>query len=261
MSEGSFGKEYGCFCMARLEPVPPGGTLGGFDGTRCRILLNNRRVDRAGVAIGNPGKALAVWVLWFLVGQLCGCVGPQHAPRYPHNLCEIFGENRGWYKSAYASRQKWGVPISVMMAIVHQESKFEAEAKPPRTTCLWVFPGPRPSSAYGYAQALDTTWEKYKRSTGNRGADRDDFGDAMDFIGWYCNMSHAQCGIAKDDAFNQYLAYHEGQGGFNRKTYRRKAWLRRVAGEVEGRARIYRKQLASCEKEFQKRRGCCLWPF
>jgi hypothetical protein len=148
-----------------------------------------------------------------------------------------------------------------MMAIIHQESRFQAKAKPPRTTCLWIFPGPRPSTAYGYSQALDQTWDKYKQSAGNWGADRDDFADSVDFVGWYCNVSHAKCGIAKNDAYNLYLAYHEGHGGFCRKTYRKKAWLRSVAGKVASSARIYAKQLASCEREFQKRGGCCLWPF
>lgn len=209
----------------------------------------------------NVGRTFVVLVVCMLAGQLCGCLGAQHAPRYPHNICEIFRENRAWYKSAYASYQRWRIPIPVMMAIMYQESKFEAKAKPPRTTCLCIFPGPRPSSAYGYSQALDSTWEKYKRSTGNRGADRDDFADAIDFVGWYCNISRAQCRIAKNDAYNLYLAYHEGQRGFLRKTFRKKAWLRRVAKEVASRARIYKKQLASCEREFQKRGDCCLWPF
>jgi len=194
--------------------------------------------------------------------DLCGCVGTPDAPRDPHDICEIFRENRDWYQSAYASYKRWGIPIPVMIAIMHQESKFEAKAKPPRTTCLCIFPGPRLSSAYGYSQALNSTWENYKRSTGHRGADRDNFGDAVDFIGWYCNMSHAKCGIAKNDAYNMYLAYHEGQGGFLRKTYRKKAWLRRVASQVQSRAKTYEKQLNRCESEFQKRRGCgCLWPF
>jgi hypothetical protein len=145
-----------------------------------------------------------------------------------------------------------------MMAIMYQESKFEADAKPPRTSCLWILPGPRLSSATGYAQALETTWEEYKRYTGNRGADRDDFGDAVDFVGWYCYMSYRRCKISRNNANGLYLAYHEGQGGFNRGTHNRKPWLKRVAGKVDSRARTYEKQLASCESEFQKRRPC-LW--
>jgi len=146
------------------------------------------------------------------------------------------------------------------MAIMHQESKYNAEARPPRTTCLFVFPGPRPSSAYGYAQALDETWESYIRATDNWGADRNDFSDAIDFIGWYCNQSRVRCGIARNDAYNMYLAYHEGQGGYQRKTYARKAWLKKVARKVQTKSNRYSGQLAACEQEFRKK-GCCLWPF
>ena len=209
----------------------------------------------------NLGRPFVIWVLFTVTIHLSGCLGVQHAPRYPDNICEIFRENRAWYRNAHASYRRWGIPIPVMMAIMHQESRFEAKAKPPRTTCLCIFPGPRPSTAYGYSQAMDETWEKYKRSTDNWGADRDDFSDAVDFIGWYCNMSHTKCSIAKDDAYNLYIAYHEGHGGFRRKTYRKKARLGQVAGKVGSRARIYEKQLASCQREFQKRGCCCLWPF
>ena len=202
-----------------------------------------------------------IWVLFIVSIYISGCSGAQHATRYPDNICDIFREKRAWYKSAHASYRRWGIPIPVMMAIMHQESRFEAKAKPPRTTCLWIFPGPRPSTAYGYAQALDSTWEKYKRSTGKSGADRDDFADAIDFIGWYCNRSHTKCRIARNDAYNLYIAYYEGHGGFLRKTYQKKAWLLQVAGKVKSRAIMYEKQLASCEREFKKRGCCCLWPF
>jgi hypothetical protein len=181
-------------------------------------------------------------------------------PKRPDNVCEIFREHSGWYEDAAKSYKKWGVPIPVIMAILHQESSYVSDAKPPRTTCLWIFPGPRPSSAYGYAQSLDSTWEEYRKSTGNSWADRDDFGDAIDFVGWYCHLSAQQCGISKDDARNLYLAYHEGRGGYNKKTYAKKQWLIGVADRVQKRAVIYKSQLAACEGEFTTG-GCCLWPF
>ncbi|HKI48265.1 MAG TPA: hypothetical protein VKA69_02995 [Desulfobacteria bacterium] len=189
----------------------------------------------------------------------CGCATPS-PPRNPDNICEIFRENDEWYDDAADSYKKWGIPIPVMMAILHQESKYIGDAKPPRTTCLWIFPGPRPSSAYGYAQVLDGTWEEYRESTGNSWADRDDFGDAIDFVGWYCALSVKKCGISRNSARNLYLAYHEGRGGYNRRTYAKKAWLLRVANKVQKRAVKYRGQLAACEDEFRGS-GCCLWPF
>jgi len=208
----------------------------------------------------NVEKLIAISLLCIFTFLLPACIGPRKAPENPDNICKIFRENKKWYKSANASYQRWGTPVPVLMAIMHQESRFKARIKPPRTTCLCIFPGPRPSSAYGYSQALDSTWEKYKRATGNSGADRDDFDDAVDFIGWYCNLSHRKCGIAKNDAYNLYLAYHEGHGGFLRKTYRKKSWLLKVAGKVKRRSRSYQNQMALCEREF-RRRGCCLWPF
>ena len=166
--------------------------------------------------------------------------------------CAIFEDKSGWYKSAHKSYKKWGVPIHVQLAIIYQESRFVHNAKPPRRKLLWVIPWKRLSSAYGYGQAQDATWDWYRKDTGRRWADRDEFADVVDFIGWYGNKSLEKCGIARDDAYNQYLAYHEGQGGYNRKSYRRKAWLLKVARNVERRAREYRAQLARCESQLDR---------
>ena len=201
-------------------------------------------------------RILTGCLLIFLVHG-CATTSP---PKQPDNLCEIFREHSDWYDDAAGSYRRWGIPVPVMMAILHQESSYVSDAKPPRTTCLWIFPGPRPSSAYGYAQVKDETWEEYQNSTGDSGADRDDFADAIDFVGWYCHLSVKQCGISKDNARDLYLAYHEGRGGFNRRTYANKKWLVQVAHKVQKRATLYAGQLAGCEKEFISG-GCCLWPF
>lgn len=205
-------------------------------------------------------KKFSLLLFFVTIITLWGCATPD-APRNPDNICEIFREHEEWYDDAARSREKWGIPIWVMMAVMHQESRYVADARPPRTTCLWVLPGPRPTSAYGYAQAMDGTWEEYQESTGNTWADRDDFGDAIDFVGWYCALSVRKCGISKDNARALYLAYHEGRGGYNRKTYNGKPWLLKVADKVQRRAVKYRGQLAACENEFKDRGGCCLWPF
>ena len=180
-------------------------------------------------------------------------------PARTDNLCNIFREKKGWYDDAADSRKEWGSPISVMMAIMHQESRFVAKAKPPRKKILGFIPGPRPSSAYGYSQAKKTTWEEYKRSAGRYGADRDDFEDAIDFIGWYNEQSNRRSGIAKNDTYRLYLAYHEGHGGFNRGTYRKKGWLIRVAEKVRDRASRYRSQLLQCEDELKRSGGFFNW--
>lgn len=167
-------------------------------------------------------------------------------PEDVSNLCAIFNEKSGWYEDAKSARARWGVPISVMMAFMHQESRFVATAKPPRKMIFGVIPGPRASDAYGYSQAKDSTWLEYTRASGNYGANRDNFDDAIDFIGWYNDVSHRRNAIAKDDAFSLYLAYHEGHGGYSRHTYRSKQWLIDVARKVDNNAERYNAQLKQC---------------
>jgi len=191
-------------------------------------------------------RALIGLSLLFL---LAGCTASQ--PRDVNNVCAIFEEKSGWYDDAADSRKEWGSPISTMMAIMHQESRFKAKAKPPRKKIFGFIPGPRPSDAYGYSQALGSTWDGYKRSAGRYGADRDDFGDAIDFIGWYNAQSKRRSGIASNDTYSLYLAYHEGHGGFNRGTYRSKQWLVDVARKVDRRAVSYRQQLLRCEESLK----------
>lgn len=174
-------------------------------------------------------------------------------PRRPADACAIFDEKDDWYPAARESEKRWGVPIAQQLAFIKQESAFVSDARPPRGKFLGIIPTTRPSNAYGYGQALDSTWDWYIRSTGNRGADRDEFEDVTDFIGWYCTVSHKKLGIAKNDAYNQYLAYHEGQGGFARKTYLKKAWLMKVARKVEAQARQYQEQLARCSAALEEK--------
>lgn len=180
---------------------------------------------------------------------LAGCT--TSPPKDVNNVCAIFEEKSGWYDDAADSREEWGSPISTMMAIMHQESRFKAKAKPPRKKIFGFIPGPRPSDAYGYSQALGSTWDGYKRSAGRYGADRDDFGDAIDFIGWYNAQSKRRSGIASNDTYSLYLAYHEGHGGYNRGTYRSKQWLVKVARKVDQRAISYRQQLLRCEESLK----------
>jgi len=186
-----------------------------------------------------------ITVLWSLIATACATAPPEDV----ENICAIFEEKRGWYKAAKKSEQRWGTPKHVQMSIIRQESSFQFDAKPPRGKLLGFIPWKRPSDAYGYAQALDSTWDWYREDTGRRFADRDDFGDAIDFVGWYTNMSNKSAGISKWDPYNQYLAYHEGSGGWRRGSYKNKAWLKETARKVDYRARNWGAQLQRCEDD------------
>lgn len=173
-------------------------------------------------------------------------------PRNVADACDIFEERRAWYRDAKAAERRWNVPIGVNLAFIYQESSFQARVKPERTRFLWIFPGPRPSSAYGYAQAVNSTWAEYERASGNRGASRANFGDAIDFIGWYNSGSVRQSRIARNDARNLYFAYHEGNAGFQRGTHRSKEWLLSAASRVQANADRFTLQLDQCRRELDK---------
>lgn len=200
-------------------------------------------------------RRLACWIAPLLLALACATRPPDD----PGNLCSIFAEKRGWYRAATDTRERWGVPEAVQLAIIHRESSFRADARPPRRRFLWVLPGRRPSSAYGYGQVLDGTWDLYQRDTGRGGADRHDFGDVSDFIGWYAHRIRAQSGIQPTDAYHLYLAYHEGPLGYVRGTHLGKPWLLAVADQVAARAARYARQHARCRDRLD--RGPWFWPF
>lgn len=180
---------------------------------------------------------------------LASCGGGNFsAPKNLDDACSIVSQRPTYLAAMKATERKWGVPVSVQMATMYQESKFIGNARTPHRYALGVIPMGRQSSAYGYSQALDGTWEEYQKDQRRRSARRDNIRDATDFIGWYMDESYRKLGISKSDAANQYLAYHEGRNGFARGSYNAKAWLVTVAGNVGARAERYRAQLASCRR-------------
>lgn len=185
----------------------------------------------------------------FLLFLLSACSTIETTPKNTENICAMFAEKTDWFGQSVEAFEKWELPVHVQMAIMQQESHFVADARPPRRKILGIIPGARPSSAYGYAQALDGTWKQYLNSSQQSDADRDSFADACDFTGWYCHLSYKELGISKLDTYNLYLAYHEGKGGYRQKSYLSKPWLLEVAKKVSRKAQRYRQQLDDCRNE------------
>jgi len=182
-----------------------------------------------------------------------------YQPKQVDNICSIFLGETDWYKDAVRAEKRWGTPIHIMMAIIKQESTFRAKVRPKRPKFLFI-PMPRKSSAYGYAQAQNPAWSDYRKDTGNWGHDRDDFDDAINFVGWYTNKSHSRLGISKWDSYRQYLAYHEGWGGYSRGSFKKKPDLIRVAKKVKRQSEIYGGQLKKCRKKLDKAiKGWFFW--
>jgi hypothetical protein len=191
-----------------------------------------------------------IFIFSFSILLLNGCATPP--PNNPHDICDMFSQNEDWYDAAKDAQNKWGVPIHVPMSMMFQESSFKSDALPPKDYLFGFIPWGRVSSAYGYSQAKTMTWDDYIRETGNSGADRDDFDDAIDFMAWFIYKTHKINGVSKWDAYNQYLNYHEGWGGFKHKSYRKKPWLMKVARKVDSRAKQYSRQLKQCEADLNR---------
>ena len=188
---------------------------------------------------------LSIIFLIFIAG--CSSI-----PSNTSDGCSIFKERYLWYKHAKKSEQKWGTPIYIQLAIIKMESDFDWLAKPARQKIFKVIPFKRPSSSFGYSQAVKGTWEQYKKETGNKLATRVRFKDSVDFIGWYTDKSEKILKISKKDAFKQYLAYHEGWGNF--KYYKKNKKVIRLAKKVQKQSNIYKNQLLKCRNSLNKKK-------
>ena len=191
-------------------------------------------------------KKLFLLFLFFLISA-CSSI-----PKNTADGCSIFSERYLWYKYAKKTEIKWGTPIYIQLAIIKMESDFDWLAKPERTKIFKVIPYKRPSSCFGYSQAVKGTWKQYKTETGNKFATRTRFKDSVDFIGWYTNKTEKILKISKKDAFRQYVAYHEGWGNY--KNYKNNQKIIILAKKVEKQSKKYRLQLKKCEKRLNKKK-------
>ncbi|MDC1365600.1 lytic transglycosylase [Pelagibacteraceae bacterium] len=187
---------------------------------------------------------------YFLILLIIFITSCSSIPQNTSNSCSIFNERYLWYKHAKKTEQKWGTPIYIQLAIIKMESDFDWLAKPPRQKLFKIIPFKRPSSSFGYSQAVKGTWEQYKNETGNKLATRTRFKDSVDFIGWYTDKTESLLKISKKDAFRQYLAYHEGWGGY--KNYKNNQKVIVLAKKVEKQSNKYKAQLEDCQKRLNK---------
>ena len=189
---------------------------------------------------------LVLVILFFLTA--CSTV-----PKYPQNACKIFGQNYLWYKSAKKSSETYGAPIHIILAFVNKESGFKRFAKPPRQKLFKVIPYKRPSSSFGYSQAVNKTWELYKTETDNPLALRTRFKDSVMFIGWYMRKTNKINKIPLNDPYRQYLNYYLGWGNYSKKIYKTDKKAIIFAKKVQEQSKIYKNQLSECQKNLNKK--------
>jgi len=186
-------------------------------------------------------------IIFIILSILSSC---SSVPSNTKNSCQIFSERYLWYKHAKKAEEKWGSPIHIQLAFIKKESGFNWLAKPKRLKLFKVVPYKRPSSSFGYSQAVKGTWEQYKKETNNPLATRARFKDSVDFIGWYMNKTETILKIPKTDAYRQYIAYHEGWKNY--KNYESNNKVIILATRVKEQANLYQKQLTQCQKKLNK---------
>ena len=142
--------------------------------------------------------------------------------------------------------------MHIQLAFIKFESDFHWLAKPKRQKLFKIIPFKRPSSSFGYSQAVKGTWKQYKVEQNKPLALRTRFKDSVDFIGWYTNKSSKLLKIPKNDAFKQYIAYHEGWGNY--KNYKKNEKVISYAKKVKKYSDQYKTQLAKCKKKLNRKK-------
>ena len=191
-------------------------------------------------------KKLLFIFLFFLISA-CSSI-----PKNTADGCSIFYEKYFWYKHTKKTEKKWKVPTYIQLAIIKTESDFNWLAKPKRLKLFKVIPYKRPSSSFGYSQAVKGTFKQYKNETGNKLARRTRFKDSVDFIGWYMNKTEKILKIPKTDVYRQYIAYHEGWGNY--KNYKNNKKVIILAKRVTAQAEKYRKQIKQCQRKLNRKK-------
>ena len=190
-----------------------------------------------------------ILVLVFVFVASCSSV-----PSNTKNSCLIFKERYLWYKHIKNSHEKWQAPIHIQLAIIQKESDFNWLAKPERTKLFKIIPYKRPSSSFGYSQAVKKTWELYKTETDNPLALRTRFKDSVYFISWYISKTNKINKIPLNDSYRQYLNYYLGWGNYANKTYQSDKKAIIFAKNVQQQSNIYRNQLKECQKNLDKKK-------
>tara|TARA_X000001036_G_C20427580_1_gene703767 strand:+ start:216 stop:830 length:615 start_codon:yes stop_codon:yes gene_type:complete len=188
-----------------------------------------------------------IYLIFFFFIISCSSI-----PKYPSNACKIFGERYLWYKHSKKSSEVYGAPIHVILAFVNKESGFNRWAKPKRQKIFKIIPYKRPSTSFGYSQAVKGTWEQYKNETNNPLALRSRFKDSVMFIGWYINKTNKINKIPFNDAYRQYLNYYLGWKSYSKKKYKTDKKSIILAKKVEKQSKIYKNQLKECQKALNR---------
>ena len=188
-------------------------------------------------------------ILFIIFLFLASC---SSVPKYPQNACKIFEEKYFYLKYTRAASKKWGVPISSILAVINKESGFRRFAKPKKLKIFKIIPYRRPSSSLGFSQAVNKTWDLYKKENNKPAALRISYKSSSDFIGWYFWKANKINKVSLNNTRDLYLNYYLGFSAYKNKAYQTDKKAIIYAKSVEKQAKIYKSQLLECKSILNK---------
>jgi len=177
-----------------------------------------------------------------LFSLLTGCSQQQ-----PPQLCTLLQREHVWSQYQHHTKNK----LSTILAIIQHESGFRSNARPVKS---WLVPGLIPwehhSSAYGFSQAIASTWQEFKAE--NPGLhQRESYYSSVLFIDWYLSKYKKYIPVNKrNHPYELYLLYHEGPTAYQ-QTHRISKATKNYAAKVAATARKFEGELKTCHLQWQ----------
>jgi|AntRauTorckE5430_2_1112549.scaffolds.fasta_scaffold00318_18 hypothetical protein len=163
---------------------------------------------------------------------------------YDRRICHVIQSNWGWARALKRVSKDYDISPGLLLSVIYHESGFRPNVRPKPYMVFGVIPW-QVSSAYGYGQIKQETWDWYKSHNPGWFQSRTQFPDTLNFIGWYYSLFLKKT-ETKTVHRDFYLAYHEGLGGYQRGTYHGNDWLIKKAESVALRAKLYDEKLNDC---------------
>jgi hypothetical protein len=154
------------------------------------------------------------------------------------DMCTVIARNPDWIPILQTVEQTYGVTPGAVLAVIDQESRFNASARGQGAS------GANPQRNFGYSQANLRTWNWFLRESGYEGShSRTDFAASAHFIGWHFVEHVGSINAPVSDTYRHYLVYKQGLGGYRRGA---SAASQRLARTVARRAATADSQLDGC---------------
>lgn len=154
---------------------------------------------------------------------LTGCFGSDTKPAMP--ICELLDENDEWVGPAVKLKERYGTPLSLALVLL----------EPPLSDLDKKHVRPRASD-----------WDEYRIRSERWDASPYNPDDALDFIGWYTQLSTQRNNLNWQGAGDHYLALRLGHGDFHRFDAEKYPELTKQAEHIQVRAERWERELQGC---------------